>query len=235
MARLRHTRRNSVIPFLPSHLAERLLRRPVTGQSSHLECLHHRLHKEQEHQRQELEQHGSSSSPQQEVESARRCSPVPLQEASPTPPLGALAAGVAAGGDSNDGDDDDSSSSHSTDLSEEQELEGWVARPITRDAAPSVTSTMRSTPCCVGHLTGTFGLSSIVVWSTSTVARHTRTAGRRLAWCTVRRMVSGVQWSAQRIILSLSETQSRRPCRMPHDVRFCTTARCWVGWPMVLT
>jgi hypothetical protein len=37
--------------FLPSCLAERPLRRPVTGQSSHLERLHHRLHEEQEHRR----------------------------------------------------------------------------------------------------------------------------------------------------------------------------------------
>jgi hypothetical protein len=37
-----------------------------------------------------------------------------------------------------DGDDDDDaggSSSHSTKLSEEQEQEGWIARPITRDVA----------------------------------------------------------------------------------------------------
>jgi hypothetical protein len=77
MARLRHTARMSVIPFLPSRLVERPLRHLVTGQSSHLERLHHRLHEEQEHQRQELEQQSSSSSPQQEVESVRRCSPVP--------------------------------------------------------------------------------------------------------------------------------------------------------------
>jgi hypothetical protein len=55
MARLRHNAWKSVIPFLPSHLAERPLRRLVTGQSSHLERLHHRLHEEQERQRQELE------------------------------------------------------------------------------------------------------------------------------------------------------------------------------------
>jgi hypothetical protein len=48
MARLRHTAQKSVISFLPSCLAERLLRRPVTGQSSHLERLYHRLHEEQE-------------------------------------------------------------------------------------------------------------------------------------------------------------------------------------------
>jgi hypothetical protein len=44
------------------------------------------------------------------------------------------AAGVAAAGDPDDGGGDNSSS-HITDLSEEQELEGWVAQPITRDAA----------------------------------------------------------------------------------------------------
>jgi hypothetical protein len=61
MARLRHTARKSVIPFLPSRLAERPLPRPVAGQSSHLERLHHRLHEEQE-RRQEQEQQGSSFS-----------------------------------------------------------------------------------------------------------------------------------------------------------------------------
>ena len=82
-----------------------------------------------------LEQQGSSSSPQKKVESARRCSPVPPLEASPAPPLVAPATGVAAGGDPDDGDDDDSRSSHSTDLSEEQKPEGWIARPITPDVA----------------------------------------------------------------------------------------------------
>jgi hypothetical protein len=81
MARLRHTARKSVIPFLSSRLAERPLRLPVTGQSSNLERLHHRLHEEQERRRQELEQQGTSSSPQQNVESARRYSPVPPLEA----------------------------------------------------------------------------------------------------------------------------------------------------------
>jgi hypothetical protein len=84
----------------------------VTGQSSHLERLHHRLHEEQERRRQELEQQGSSSSLQQEVESVRSCSPVPPLEAPPAPPLGVPAAGVAVGGDPDDRGDD-SSSSHS--------------------------------------------------------------------------------------------------------------------------
>jgi hypothetical protein len=55
-------------------------------------------------------------------------------EAPPAPPLSAPAAWVAAKGDPDDGGGD-SSSSHDIDLSEEQELEGWVARPITRDTA----------------------------------------------------------------------------------------------------
>jgi hypothetical protein len=134
MAHLRYIARKSVIPFLPSHLAERLLHRPMTGQSSHLERLHHRLHEEQERRRQELEQQGSSFSLQQEIESVRSCSPVLPLEAPPAPPLSAPAAGVAAGGDPDDGGGN-SSLSHNTDLSADQELEGWVARPITRDAA----------------------------------------------------------------------------------------------------
>jgi hypothetical protein len=64
MARLRHTTRKSVISFLPSRLAERPLRRTVSGQSSHLERLHHRLREEQERPRQQREQQGSSSPPE---------------------------------------------------------------------------------------------------------------------------------------------------------------------------
>jgi hypothetical protein len=116
MARLIHTARKSVIPFLPSRLAERPLRRPVAGQSSHLERLHHYLHEEQERRRQELEQQGSSFSLQQEIESVRSCSPMLPLEAPPAPPLSAPAAGVAAGGDPDDGGGD-SSLSHSIDLS----------------------------------------------------------------------------------------------------------------------
>jgi hypothetical protein len=55
-------------------------------------------------------------------------------EAPPAPPLSAPAAGVAAGGDPDDGGGDDSSS-FSTDLSTDQEPEGWVSQPITRNAA----------------------------------------------------------------------------------------------------
>src|SRR5688500_20261451 len=101
MARLRHTARKSVIPFLPSRLAEHPLRHPVAGQSSHLERLHHRLHEEQERRRQE--QQGSSFSLHQEIESVRSCSPVLPLEPPPAPPLGVPASGVAAGGEPEDG------------------------------------------------------------------------------------------------------------------------------------
>jgi hypothetical protein len=79
MAHIRCTTRKSVIPFLPSRLAERQLHRTVPGQSSHLERRHHRLHEEQERRRQEQEQEhqDSSPSPKQEVESGRQPSPAP--------------------------------------------------------------------------------------------------------------------------------------------------------------
>jgi hypothetical protein len=138
MARLRCTARKSVIPFLPSHLAERPLRRTVSGQSSQLERLHRRLHEEQERrcqeQEQDQEQQDSSPSSQQEVESERPPSPAPQPGMPPAPTQGIPATG---GDPDRDGDDDNvgGSSSHNTELSEEPEPEGWIARPITRDAA----------------------------------------------------------------------------------------------------
>jgi hypothetical protein len=86
MAQIRCTARKSMIPFLPSCLVERPLRRMVPGQSSHLERLHRRLHEEQERRRQEKEQQDSSPSPQQEVESKRPPSPAPQPEMPPAPP-----------------------------------------------------------------------------------------------------------------------------------------------------
>jgi hypothetical protein len=122
-----------MIPFLPTRLAERPLCRTVPGQSSHLERLHRRLHEEQERRRQEQEQQDSSPSPQREVESERPLSLTPQPEMPPAPPQGISAAG---GDPDGDGDDDDAggSSSHDTELSEEPKSEGWIARPITRDA-----------------------------------------------------------------------------------------------------
>jgi hypothetical protein len=129
MARIRCTSRKSVIPFLPSRLAERPLRHMVPGQSSHLERLHHRLHEEQECRRQEKEQQDSSPSPQQEVESERPPSPAPQPGMPPAPPQG-----ISAAGEDPNGGDDGGSSSHDMELSEEPKPEGWIARPITRDA-----------------------------------------------------------------------------------------------------
>jgi hypothetical protein len=52
----------------------------------------------------------------------------------PAPPQGIPATEGDPDGDGDD-DDDGGSSSHSTELLEEQEPEGWIARPITRDTA----------------------------------------------------------------------------------------------------
>jgi hypothetical protein len=158
----------------------------------------------------------------------RSCSPVLPLEAPPAPPLSTPAAGVAAGGDPDDGGGD-SSSSHDTDFSADQEPEGWVARPITRDAARG---------CHFHDALDTLLRRALDrhTWSIEyrcVVFQHscgsTRITGRRPAWCAVRRTVSGVQRSAQSTILSLSRTQLRRPCKMPHGVHFRTTARFSVG------
>jgi hypothetical protein len=106
----------------------------VSGQSSHLERLHRRLHEEQEcrrqEQEQEQEQQDSSPLPQQEVESERPPSPTPQPEMPPAPPQGI----PAAGGDP-DRDKDDASGSSSHDMELSKEPDGWIARPITRDVA----------------------------------------------------------------------------------------------------
>jgi hypothetical protein len=135
MARIRCTARKSVIPFLPSRLADCPLRRTVSGQSSHLERLHRRLHEEQKRRRQEQEQEqqDSSPSPRREVESKRPPSPAPQPEMPPAPPQGIPAAGGDPDGDADD--DAGGSSGHGTERSEEPEPEGWIAKPITCDAA----------------------------------------------------------------------------------------------------
>jgi hypothetical protein len=134
MARIRCTARKSVIPFLPSRLAERPLRRTVPGQSSHLERLHRHLHEEQERRRQEQEQQDSSPCLSRRW-SLRGRLPLHLSQRCPTaPPQGIPAAGGDPDGDRDD-DDASGSLSHNMELSEESEPEGWIARPITRDAA----------------------------------------------------------------------------------------------------
>jgi hypothetical protein len=64
----------------------------------------------------------------------RRRSSFAQLEAPPTPLRDAPAVGGATGGGPG-GDPNDDDSDHSTESSEPQEAEGWVARPITRDAA----------------------------------------------------------------------------------------------------
>jgi hypothetical protein len=68
------------------------------------------------------------------VESERSPSLKPQPEMPPAPPQRISATG---GDPDRDGDDNDAggSSSHCTERLEEPEPEGWIARPITRDAA----------------------------------------------------------------------------------------------------
>jgi hypothetical protein len=152
-----------VIPFLPSRLAERPLRRTVPGQSGDLERLHHCLHEEQERRRQEQEheQQDSSPSPQQEVESERlpyplskRCSrhhvkasqllEETLTETETTTTLVAVRA---------------------TTLSfqrSQSQMDGSRDPSLVMPLA-GVTSTTLLIPCCLGLSTDTHGLSSTVV------------------------------------------------------------------------
>jgi hypothetical protein len=60
--------------------------------------------------------------------------PAPQLEMPPAPPLGIPAIGGDPDGDEDD-DNTGGNSSHDTELSEEPEPEGWIARPITHDAA----------------------------------------------------------------------------------------------------
>jgi hypothetical protein len=164
MARIRCTARKSVIPFLPSRLAERPLRRTVPGQSSHLERLHRRLHEEQGRRRQEQEQDQEQQNSPPRLN--RRWSlggRLPLhvsQRCPPAPPQGIL---VAGGDPDGDGDDDGGSSSNGTELSEETKPKGWIARPITRDAARGCHFHDALDTLCVGPSTDTVGPSSTAV------------------------------------------------------------------------
>jgi hypothetical protein len=139
MARIRCTARKFVIPFLPSHLAERPLRRTVSGQSSHLERLHRRLHEEQERRRQEQEQEqeqqDSSPSPQWEVESERPPSPAPQPEMPPCTTTGHPSCWRRPWQRRRQQRHQWQFEPRHGASSEEPEPEGWIARPITRDAA----------------------------------------------------------------------------------------------------
>jgi hypothetical protein len=149
-------------------------------------------------------------------------------EAPPAPPLSAPAAEVAAEGDLDNGGGD-TSSSHNTDLSEEQELEGWVARPITRDTTHG---------CHFHNALDTLLLQALDrrTWSIEyrcVVFQHSRGVypDRWEATCLVCRLENSlrVRRSAQSIILSWSRTQLGWPCKMLHGVRFRTNAQCSVG------
>jgi hypothetical protein len=149
-------------------------------------------------------------------------------EAPPTPPLSAPSAGVAVGGDPDDGGGDNSSS-HDTDLSEEQELEGWVARPITHDAARGYhfhDALDTLLPRALDRRTWSIEYHCVVF-------QHSRGVylDRWEATCLVRRPENSlwVRRSAQSTILSLSGTQLRWRCKTPHSVRFRTTAQCSAG------
>jgi hypothetical protein len=164
--------------------------RTVLGQSSHLERLHRRLHKEQERRCQEQEQQDSSPSPQQEVESGRQPSPAPQPEMPPAPPQGIPAAGGDLDGD-RDNDDAGGSSSNNTELSEEQEPEGWIARPITRDAARGCH--FHDALDTLLHRAFDRHTWSIEYYCVVYQHRHGLYSDQweLLAWCAVRTMISG--------------------------------------------
>jgi hypothetical protein len=160
MACIRCTARKSVIPFFPFRLAERPLRRSASGQSSHLERLHHRLHEEQERRCQE--QQDSSPSPQREVESERPPSPV----SQPEMPLHHLSASRLL-------EETPTKTKTTTTSVAVRAMERSVRRsqsqrdgsldPSLMTLLAGVTSTTLLIPCCVGPSTDTPGLSSTVV------------------------------------------------------------------------
>jgi hypothetical protein len=158
----------------------------------------------------------------------RSCSHVPPLEVPPAPPLGVPAAGVAIGGDPTMVVTTAARARAPTFQRSRSRRDGLLDPSLVTPLA-GVTSTMRSTPCCVRHSTDALGPSSIAVLSSSTVVGLTRTAGRRLVWFVVRRIVSGVRRSARSIILFLSGTQLRQPYKMTQGVRFRTTTQCSVG------
>jgi hypothetical protein len=158
MARIRCTAHKSVIPFLPSRLAERPLRRSVLGQSSHLARLHHHLHEEQERQCQEQEQdqEQQDSSPHLSrgrllLHLSQRC-PLHHHRASrlleETPMETTTLVAVRA----------TARSSRRSRNQRDGSLDPSLVTPLA-----CVTSTTLSTPCCVGPSTDTLGPLSTIV------------------------------------------------------------------------
>jgi hypothetical protein len=168
MARIRCTARKSVIPFLPSRLAERPLRRTVSGQFSHLERLHRRLHEEKERrcqeqeQEQEQEQHDSSPClggrwslrgllplhlsqrcPLHHLRASRLLEETLTETETTTTPVAVRAT---------------TRSFRRSRSRRDGSLDPSLVTPLV-----GVTSTTLSIPCCVGLSTDTLGLSSTVV------------------------------------------------------------------------
>jgi hypothetical protein len=193
----------------------------VSGQSSHLERLDRRLHEEQEQQ-------DSSPSPQREVESKRPPSPAPQPEMPPAPPQGIPAAGRDPDGDGY-GDDAGGSLSHGTECSKEPEPEGWIAIPITHDAARG----------CHFH-------DALDTLLCRAFDRHTWSIEYRCVVYQHRRGLYLDQWEATCLVrhpdddlrgaeaflehYSITERDSaERPCKMQHDGHFLGIARCSAG------
>jgi hypothetical protein len=113
--------------------------------------------------------------------------------------------------------------------SEEQELEGWVAQPITCDTARGCSFD----DALETLLRRAFDQHSWLIEYRCIVYRHSHglcwTNGRVPAWCAIRMMISGVQRPTQSIILSLSAILLRQPCRMLHGVHFRSTVCYLVG------
>jgi hypothetical protein len=120
----------------------------------------------------------------------------------PAPPQSILAAGGDPYGDRDNNDDCDSLG-HSTELSEEQEADGRIARPITHDTARGCHFHDALHTLLHRAFDRQLGPSSTVVWSTSIVAGYTWTSGKVLSWCAIWTMISGVQRPSQSIIQSL--------------------------------
>jgi hypothetical protein len=137
----------------------------------------------------------------------------------PAPPQGVPATGGDPDGDEDD-DDAGGSSSHDTEFSEEAEPEGWIARPITRDA----------TRGCHFH-------DALDTLLRRAFDRHTWSIEYRCVVYQHRRVLYQDQWEAtclmqrpsQSTILLLRGTLPRQPCKMQHDKHFLSIAHCSAG------
>jgi hypothetical protein len=166
MARLRCTARKSMIPFLPSRLVERPLRRTVLGQSSHLERLHRRLHEEQERrwQEQAQDQEQQDSSPRlSRWWSLRGLLPLHLSQRCPMHHLRAsrLLEETLTETETTMTPVAVQATAWSFQRSQSR-MDGSLDPSLVTPLA-GVTSTTLSIPCCVGPSTDTLGPSSTVV------------------------------------------------------------------------